>query len=168
MFAGLRSRTGPTSVLQWIEFVEGLANFRRLFSKSCLYRNAHIYAYIPARIRLMLAERTDVVTALDRNEVTPYFQPIVELRTGQLKGFEVLARWQHPEHGPVLPSNFISLAEAHGLIDALTQQVFRKAFHAALLLPEPLTLSVNVSPVQLNSSSLPFQIRELAEEAGFP
>jgi len=116
----------------------------------------------------MLAERTDVVTALDRNEVTPYFQPIVELRTGQLTGFEVLARWQHPEHGPVLPGNFISLAETHGLIDALTQQVFRKAFHAALLLPEPLTLSVNVSPVQLENSSLPSAIRELAEEAGFP
>jgi PAS domain S-box-containing protein len=116
----------------------------------------------------MLAERTDVVTALDRNEVTPHFQPIVELRTGQLTGFEVLARWQHPMHGPILPSNFISLAEVHGLIDALAQQVFRKAFHAALLLPEPLTLSVNVSPVQLDSSSLPFEIRELAEEAGFP
>jgi EAL domain-containing protein (putative c-di-GMP-specific phosphodiesterase class I) len=108
------------------------------------------------------------VTALDRNEVIPFFQPIVELRTGQLTGFEVLARWQHAEYGPVLPDNFISLAETHGLIDALTQQVFRKAFHAALLLPEPLTLSVNVSPVQMENSSLPFAIRELAEEAGFP
>jgi PAS domain S-box-containing protein len=116
----------------------------------------------------MLAERTDVVTALDRNEVTPYFQPIVELRTGQLTGFEVLARWQHPEYGPILPGNFISQAETHGLISVLTQQVFRKAFHAALLLPEPLTLSVNVSPAQLENSSLPFEIRELAEEAGFP
>jgi len=116
----------------------------------------------------MLANRIEVAEALDRNEVIPYFQPIVELRSGQLAGFEVLARWQHAEHGPFLPGNFISLAEAHGLIDALTQQVFRKAFYAALLLPEPLTLSVNVSPVQLENSSLPYAIRELAEEAGFP
>jgi PAS domain S-box-containing protein len=116
----------------------------------------------------MLCNLTDVVQALDGNEVIPYFQPIVQLRTGELTGFEVLARWQHPLRGPVLPSNFISLAEENGLIEALTQQVFRKAFFHALLLPKPLTMSLNLSPVQLHSAKLPPEIDRMAEEAGFP
>ncbi len=116
----------------------------------------------------MLANLADVTRALDSDELTPYFQPIVELRTGQLTGFEMLARWQHPLYGPILPSNFISLAEANGLIWALTQQVFRKAFLIAPEIPAPLTLSVNISPTQLHSSELPPEIQRMAKEAGFP
>jgi PAS domain S-box-containing protein len=116
----------------------------------------------------MLAELSDVTRALDRDEVIPYFQPIVELRTGRLTGFEMLARWQHPEHGPILPTNFIPLAEENGLIEELTRQVFRKAFQSAPLLAAPLTLSVNISPLQLYSSNLVMEIRKLAEEGGFP
>ena len=116
----------------------------------------------------MLVELSDLHTALERDEVVPSFQPVVELRTGRLAGFEVLARWKHPQHGLVLPENFILLAEKNGLIGALTRQVFRKAFSAAPLLPEPLVLAVNVSPTQLHHLSLPGQIRDLAEETGFP
>ncbi len=116
----------------------------------------------------MVAELNDVVVALERDEVVPFFQPVVELRTGRLKGFEVLARWQHPEHGSILPGNFISLAEDNGLIGTLTQQVCRKAFLASHLLSEPLTLAVNVSPIQMRDSTFPTQIRQSAEDAGFP
>jgi PAS domain S-box-containing protein len=116
----------------------------------------------------MLANLADVARALDRDEVTPYFQPIVELRSGALAGFELLARWQHPVHGPILPSNFIPLAEENGLIEALSQKVFCKAFLAARLFPEPLTLSVNISPIQLHSPLLPGEIHRMATEAGFP
>ncbi len=117
----------------------------------------------------MLVELSDLHTALERDEVVPSFQPVVELRTGRLAGFEVLARWQHPQHGLVLPENFILLAEKNGLIGALTRQVFRKAFSAAPLLPEPLVLAVNVSPTQLHHLSFcPGEIRDLAEETGFP
>ena len=119
-------------------------------------------------MRGMLANQTDVVGALDRNEVAPYFQPIVELRTGELVGFELLARWQHPVHGPILPGNFISLAEENGLIEPLTQQIFRKAFPVVSLLRGPLTLSVNISPLQLHSPGLPSEIHKMALEAGFP
>ena len=115
----------------------------------------------------MLAELSDVSEALGRNEIVPYFQSIVELRSGRLTGFEVLARWQHPIHGAILPNNFISLAEEGRLIDALTQQVFYKAFRAAASIPAPLTLSVNVSPIQLHSESLAQGIRELADAADF-
>jgi PAS domain S-box-containing protein len=115
----------------------------------------------------MLTNLADVARALDGDEVIPYFQPIVELRTGQLVGFEVLARWQHPMQGPILPGNFISLSEENGLIETLTKQVFRKAFVFARHLPEAITLSVNISPIQLHSPKLPSILSGLAKDAGF-
>src|ERR1035438_3886624 len=88
--------------------------------------------------------------ALDQDELEPFFQPVVELHTGRLAGFEVLARWKHPRLGLVLPENFISLAEENGLIGNLAHQIMRKAFMSAPVLPEPLLLAFNFSPVQLH------------------
>src|ERR1035437_5571366 len=106
--------------------------------------------------------------ALDNDELEPCFQPIVELHTGHLAGFEVLARWKHPQLGLVLPENFISLAEEDVLVGKLMRQILRKAFLAGPLVPPPLMLAVNVSPTQLHDLSLPAEIRELAIEGGFP
>jgi PAS domain S-box-containing protein len=116
----------------------------------------------------MLAKLNDVKAALEQEEIVACFQPLVELRAGRLAGFEVLARWQHPQLGLVLPENFISMAEENGLVGQLMQQILRKAFMSAAVLPEPLVLAVNVSPIQLQDLSLPGQIREAAEASGFP
>lgn len=105
--------------------------------------------------------------ALRQGQFIPYFQPIVALRSGQLAGFEILARWQHPRHGLVSPDQFIALAEKQGWIDTLTLHLLRKAFADAGSIPQPLTLSVNISPVQLRSSSLPGLIRKAADGTGF-
>jgi len=106
--------------------------------------------------------------ALDQDELEPCFQPVVELHTGRLTGLEVLARWKHPQLGLVLPENFISLAEEDGLVGHLMKQIMRKAFLSAPLLPAPLILAVNISATQLHDLSLPGQVREAAEEGGFP
>jgi PAS domain S-box-containing protein len=116
----------------------------------------------------MLVDLSDVRSALERGEVVPSFQPIVCLRTGNLKGFEVLARWQHQELGPILPSNFISLAEENGLIGELTRQILCKSFLSSPLLPDPLVLAVNISPHQLCDFSLPTLVSESAKAAEFP
>ncbi|CAN5533773.1 hypothetical protein BH10ACI4_BH10ACI4_15780 [soil metagenome] len=116
----------------------------------------------------MLIELPQVIAALEKDELVPFFQPVVELRTGKLRGFEVLARWHHPEHGPILPRNFIALAEEHGLIEELTRQVCCKAFLASHLLSKDLTLAVNVSPLQMRDSGLSIQIEKNAGEGGFP
>jgi PAS domain S-box-containing protein len=116
----------------------------------------------------MRVELLDVRHALECEAIVPCFQPIVELRTGRLAGFEALARWQHPDLGSILPENFISLAEENGLIDQLTHQILSKAFLAAPLLPEPLFLAVNFSSIQMHHLNLPFQIRSVAEKVGFP
>jgi EAL domain-containing protein (putative c-di-GMP-specific phosphodiesterase class I) len=116
----------------------------------------------------MLVNLLDVRQALEKEAVVPCFQPIVELRTGNLAGFEVLARWQHPSLGLILPENFISLAEENGLIGELTHQILSKSFLAASGLPEPLSLAVNVSPIQLQYVSLPRQIYHAAWDYSFP
>ncbi len=110
----------------------------------------------------------DVRQAISREEVHPCFQPIIDLRTGALTSFEVLARWRHPELGLILPDNFISLAEEHGLLGELTKQVLRKAFRASPALPKSVSLAVNFSPLQLLDLDLPQQILDAAEGTGFP
>ncbi|MEO6983075.1 MAG: EAL domain-containing protein [Edaphobacter sp.] len=111
---------------------------------------------------------TDLRRALESNEIAPYFQPIVELRSGLLTGFEVLARWHHPRRGVVLPDDFIPLAEKTGLNGRLTGNLLRSVFAVASHIPEHLTLSVNISLTQLSDRSLPRHIRAAAEQFSFP
>jgi EAL domain-containing protein (putative c-di-GMP-specific phosphodiesterase class I) len=116
----------------------------------------------------MLVDLIDVKRAVESGTVVPCFQPIVELRSGRLAGFEVLTRWQHPGLGLILPENFISLAEENELIGNLTQQILHKALIWAPALPEPLALAVNMLSIQLCDLNLPSLIRETAHEAEFP
>lgn len=116
---------------------------------------------------VFLAADPDPYLALQENQFVPYFQPLVTLRTGQLAGFEVLARWQHPTRGLIPPSCFIAIAERDGWIDELTRQILQKGLTAASFIPDPLTLAFNISPVQLRDRSLPEQIRRIAKTAGF-
>jgi PAS domain S-box-containing protein len=116
----------------------------------------------------MVTNIFEVRRALNRQEVVAYFQPLVELSTGRLTGFEVLARWLHPELGPILPKNFIGLVEEEGLAHLLMEQVLRDALRSSDLLPQEIGLSFNVSPTQFHDTSLPGAVRELAERASFP
>ncbi len=110
----------------------------------------------------------DVQLSLRESQFVPFFQPLVTLRTGQLAGFEVLARWPHPVEGLIPPSTFIPIAEQEGWLGELTHQILQKAFVAAAAIPHPLTLAINISPVQLRDAALPTAIQALATEAGFP
>ncbi len=110
----------------------------------------------------------DLRSALENNEIVPYFQPLVELRTGLLHGFEVLARWQHPQRGLIPPNEFIPVAETNGLNGLLTGSLLRTVFAAAKDIPQHLTFAVNISLTQLTDLSLPRHIRAAADQADFP
>ena len=116
----------------------------------------------------MLINVENVRRGLENDEFVPFFQPLVTLRTGELAGFEVLARWHHPSAGIVPPDRFIPVAEQNGLIGALLMGLMQKAFEAAKVIPEPLTLAFNVSPLQLYDLALPKQIQSAADEFAFP
>ncbi|MCU1321424.1 MAG: diguanylate phosphodiesterase [Acidobacteriaceae bacterium] len=109
----------------------------------------------------------DLRRGIESDEIVPYFQPLTELRTGQLIGFEVLARWKHPLRGMVPPDEFIRMAEDAGCIGALMEKVLSQAFWAMRPLPEYLRLSVNVSAIQLRNRTLRRQVSLASEETGF-
>jgi EAL domain-containing protein (putative c-di-GMP-specific phosphodiesterase class I) len=106
--------------------------------------------------------------ALNSGAVVPFFQPLVQVRSGVLFGFEILARWRHPVRGMVAPDYFIPLAERAGLIGLLTETILVQAFAVAATLQEKIELSVNISPVQLRDPLLPELIRRMAEQGAFP
>jgi diguanylate cyclase (GGDEF)-like protein len=105
---------------------------------------------------------------IPRHEIVPYFEQQIDLVTGSLHGFEVLARWQHPELGLVPPVEFIGVAEECGLIGDLSMSVMRQAFQEARGWDHSLTLSVNISPAQLKDPWLSQKIVKLLVETGFP
>ncbi len=100
-------------------------------------------------------------------EIVPYFQPLIELATGRLRGFEVLSRWQHPSRGLLMPDQFIGLAEETGQITDLTIALIRQACRAADVLPRELTLAVNVSPQQLQDEALATKVMRALSDTGF-
>jgi diguanylate cyclase (GGDEF)-like protein len=110
---------------------------------------------------------TEIRAAVAAGEFVAYFQPIVDLASGRARGFEVLCRWQHPTRGLLQPSEFIALVESLGLIDELTIALLRTAFTQARLLPKPATLSINVSPQQIQDAALVDNISTLLATTGF-
>ena len=105
---------------------------------------------------------------LDHGQFMPYFEPQVDLLTGEIIGFEVLARWDHPLSGMIEPDRFIPIAEEHGLIGRLSEQIMLAAMTEAAGWDPSIKLSVNISPSQLTDSWLAQRIVRLLTEAGFP
>jgi diguanylate cyclase (GGDEF)-like protein/PAS domain S-box-containing protein len=98
--------------------------------------------------------RTDIDQALVNDEFLLFYQPIVDLRSGEQRGVEALVRWRHPERGLLSPADFIDLAEASGQIAAIGQWVLGAACHAPALLNAGGYVSVNISARQLRLPNL--------------
>ena len=109
---------------------------------------------------------TQLRTAVANGEIQPYYQPIYELRTGKITGFEALARWRHPILGEVLPERFIPVAEECGLIQSLGTHLLRRACADAVGWPEDTMLSFNISPVQLTDTSFGLRVLAILNETG--
>ncbi|MEO5699320.1 MAG: EAL domain-containing protein [Casimicrobiaceae bacterium] len=92
--------------------------------------------------------------ALQHDELVVYYQPVVDLRTGSVNGFEALVRWNHPERGIVLPGEFIPFAEEIGLIGAIGDWVLRHACADAARWPAQFRLAVNLSPAQFRQRTI--------------
>jgi EAL domain-containing protein (putative c-di-GMP-specific phosphodiesterase class I)/ActR/RegA family two-component response regulator len=111
----------------------------------------------------------EILGGMRRDEFEPFFQPKVDLATGQTIGVEALARWNHPEHGVVGPSAFITALEQGGHIDELTLLMLEKASIACQawrLHESGLTVSVNLSLVSLNDSSQADRITSIVTATG--
>src|SRR5262249_58624935 len=113
-----------------------------------------LFGILLARSRRMEGPVADLDRALARGEFRPYFQPIFDLRTGAIKGCEILARWLREDGSVVPPLNFIPLAESSGRIQTMTWQILRSALsdlRPVLKADKEFKLSLTVVPSRLLS-----------------
>ena len=106
--------------------------------------------------------------ALERDQLYPVYEPLIDLSTGEAVGYEMLARWISPTLGDIGPSEFIPVAEEKGLISALSDRLFRTALTEARQWPLHLSLSINVSPLQLRDPWFAQKLLRLLAETNFP
>ncbi|MFG1371815.1 EAL domain-containing protein [Xanthobacter oligotrophicus] len=109
---------------------------------------------------------TDLHAAWRERHFVLAYQPIFEATSGQLAGFEALARWPHSEHGLVPPETFIPVAEETGLILPLGAWVLREACQVAAQWPQHLFVSVNLSPLQFRGAQTHQHVRAALDGSG--
>jgi predicted signal transduction protein with EAL and GGDEF domain len=111
-------------------------------------------AEMDARMQVRRALELDLRSAVVRGEFEVFYQPIIDVKTGQITSCEALVRWHHPKRGIVLPLEFIPVAEETGVIVPLGEWVLRQACADAARWPRHMTLAVNLSPAQFKSRNL--------------
>jgi EAL domain-containing protein (putative c-di-GMP-specific phosphodiesterase class I) len=126
----------------------------------------------PARLkdaewRLSLLSQLD--DAIDHGQVWVAFQPQLDLRTNRVRGAEALARWTHPEKGPISPSEFVAAAEQSDRIEKLTFFILDRAVAAAAQINREhgaFDMAVNLSARMLGDKTLPSRVREVLDRHG--
>lgn len=127
-----------------------------------------MHANILDRLQL----EADMHGALEHKELIVFYQPIVDLKTHQLIGFEALVRWNHPTRGIIYPMEFIPMAEENGLINMLGDWILREACRELRALqerypfPSPLKMSVNISGKQFGQGDLAEKVAAIILETG--
>lgn len=129
---------------------------------SFCFFEADMDAEVQKRARI---ER-DLRKAIADGTVRPHYQPIVDLKSGVIIGFEALARWDHPEFGQLEPEQFIAIAEDGGLIIPLSAHLLRIAARDATQWPVDTKLCFNISRVQLADPLMVLRILQILGETG--
>ena len=125
-----------------------------------------------ARDRLLL--EMDMKRGLEKSEFEPFFQPIVDLKTRELHGFEALARWNHPQRGLVSPAEFIPLAEETGLIAPLGRIMLDlslerlRDWRQELPQASGLSMSVNLSVAQMTRADIVQEVEQALKRHDIP
>lgn len=168
-------RVGVSMGLVTLHPEDTVTEFIRCAEKAMQMAKTHArggFAWYDAELDRQSMEReklaSDLRQAIAKDEVVPWFQPIVDIENNRVSGVEILARWKHPERGFISPAIFIEIAEDIGQIGALGLSVLRQACVQAKEWPVPLTISCNVSGLQFKDPALVPSIRLLLEGTGFP
>ncbi|MGE0595732.1 MAG: putative bifunctional diguanylate cyclase/phosphodiesterase [Hyphomonadaceae bacterium] len=123
---------------------------------------------IDEQLKSKASLEAELRAAIPAGDIVPYFQPVVRLETGELAGFEVLARWPHKERGMISPAEFIPVAEEAGLVDSMFWALLAQACRKALDEPGDFILAVNISPSQVRDQWFPEKVLRTLKETGFP
>ena len=135
-------------------------------------RGRNRYYWFEPQMESELRFRAELEAGIRRGiaggEFVPYYEQQVDLETGDLVGFEMLARWNSPQFGLVSPETFIPVAEEIDVIGDLSELLIRQALQDAKEWDSRLTLSVNISPVQLRDPWFAQKLLKLLLDSGFP
>ncbi|SCB40901.1 PAS domain S-box-containing protein/diguanylate cyclase (GGDEF) domain-containing protein [Bradyrhizobium yuanmingense] len=104
--------------------------------------------------------------AIQNDVLRPYYQPLIDLSSGRITGFEALVRWPHAERGMVSPAEFIPVAEDTGLINPLGGLMLRRACLDAAAWPDDVRVAVNLSPLQFRSGNLLSMVTDALKHSG--
>jgi diguanylate cyclase (GGDEF)-like protein/PAS domain S-box-containing protein len=110
----------------------------------------------------------DLRDAIQNDVLRPYYQPLIDLSTGRITGFEALVRWPHAERGMISPAEFIPVAEETGLINALGGLMLRRACMDAAIWPDEVRVAVNLSPLQFRGGNLLSVVMDALKQSGLP
>jgi diguanylate cyclase (GGDEF)-like protein len=119
-----------------------------------------------ARLHARIALEQDLREALQGDQLELLYQPLYDLRTERISGFEALLRWNHPTRGLVMPMKFITMAEEIGAIHAIGAWVLRQACMDAALLPPDVKVAVNLSPTQLRNDEIVRHVSAALQASG--
>jgi diguanylate cyclase (GGDEF)-like protein/PAS domain S-box-containing protein len=129
-----------------------------------------IYRFFEARMGAELRDRRrlehELRHAISRNELRLVYQPQVDITSGRVTGFEALLRWRHGVRGDIAPSEFIPVAEESGLIVQIGDWVLRSAAIEAAGWANPITIAVNVSPLQLHAPNFTHRVCDILFQTG--
>lgn len=133
-------------------------------------RNRYFWfeANMESELRFRNQLETGIRRGLANGEFVPFYEQQVDLETGALVGFEMLARWRSPQLGLISPDIFVPIAEEIGLINELSERLMEQAFADAREWDDTLTLSINISPVQLRDPWFAQRLLKRLVAAGFP
>ena len=120
------------------------------------------------KLRERAALQLELKRAIQQNHILPAYQPLVDLQNGSLLGYEILARWHHPEHGIIPPDKFIPIAEASGLMTDLTLSVLEAACRGWKKHSLKGRLALNVSPKDLRDPWFSQRLLGVLTKTGFP
>ena len=110
----------------------------------------------------------DLRDAIENDGLRAHYQPLVDLSTGRITGFEALVRWPHPERGMISPAEFIPVAEETGLIKPLGRLMLRRACMDAAQWPDDVRVAVNLSPLQFRVGNLLSLVMDALKHSGLP
>jgi len=119
-----------------------------------------------ARVQARRRIEIDLGKAIANNEFELFYQPLVDVRTENVTGFEALIRWHHPERGMVSPLDFIAVAEETGLILPIGDWVLRQACAEAVTWPSHVKIAVNLSPIQFKNKTLLLSVASALAASG--
>jgi diguanylate cyclase (GGDEF)-like protein/PAS domain S-box-containing protein len=147
------------------------ADIAMYFAKSLGGGRAEVFKpSMRQRVLDRLSLETDLRKSISADELRVFYQPIADLGSGQLMGFEALVRWQHPEKGLLSPIDFVTLAEETGVIISIDRWMLRQAcqqiqiWNQKYKLENDLTISVNISARHIASSELRAYVAKVLKE----